>query len=302
MKKTILILAALLFLSIGNSYAQQVPHYTQYMYNMNILNPAYAGSKGPDIISFGTLYRSQWDDAPGAPKTLTADIHAAIDPSNGIGLSFVNDVYTAIEQNVITADYSHTLSLGKANLALGLKAGIHTYDINNDFYVRNPNDPVFANGIKDTQLNLGAGLFYYTDKYYLSVSIPNFLNNEGSDDGYNALDETHLFIAGGYVFDLSKDFKLKPHFLLFNIIDQPVQADINLNMLYLDTFELGVSYRTNDAISGMANVRLLETLRVGFAYDVHISDISDYSPVSYEFFLNYDWRLSKKVMLSPRYF
>ncbi len=302
MKKILLSLTALLFLSIGNSFAQQVPHYTQYMYNMNILNPAYAGSKGTDVISFGTLYRNQWAGADGAPKTLTANIHAAFNPNNGVGLSFINDNYTAIKQNVITADYSHTLHLGNANLAFGLKAGIHSYNVNNDVYVRDPNDPFFLNGEKGTRLNLGAGLFYYTDKYYLSVSVPNFVGGHGSQNRYNTLDKPNLFVAGGYVFDLSKDFKLKPHFLLFNVINQPIQTDINLNMLYLNTFELGISYRTNDAVSGMANVRLFKSLHVGMAYDVHISDISAYSPVSYEFFLNYDWSLNPKVMLSPRYF
>jgi len=303
MKKIILSLAGFLFLALGSVQAQQLPHYTQYMYNMNILNPAYAGSKGTEVISFGTLYRSQWYDAPGAPKTLTANVHGALNESNGIGLSFVNDDFGAVKQNMITADYSHTLNLGNANLALGLKAGVNLFDVNMDFYVIHPNDPVFAQDIKDTHLNVGAGVFYYTDKYYLSVSVPNFLANKYNDGkGYKSTDEIHLFVAGGYVFDLGKDFKLKPHFLVFNNLSQSLQADINLNMLYLNRFEIGASYRLNDAISGLVNVRLFDNLRIGYAYDHHISDISYYSPVSHELFLNYDWTLSKKVMLSPRYF
>jgi type IX secretion system PorP/SprF family membrane protein len=303
MKKILLSLVGILFLSIGNLHAQQLPHYTQYMYNMNILNPAYAGSKGTEIISFGSLYRMQWYDAPGAPTTMTANVHGALNENNGVGLSFIKDAYGAVKQNMITADYSHTLDLGNAKLALGLKAGVNLFNVNMDFYVIHPGDPVFAQDIKDTQLNLGAGLFYYTDKYYLSVSVPNFLANKyNGGNGYKSTDEMHLFVAGGYVFDISKDFKLKPHFLLFNNISQPIQADINLNTLYRNTFEFGVSYRLNDAVSAMFNVRLFQSLRLGYAYDVHISDISYYSPVSHEFFLNYDWSLSKKVMLSPRYF
>jgi type IX secretion system PorP/SprF family membrane protein len=303
MKKIILSFVGFLFLSIGSIHAQQLPHYTQYMYNMNILNPAYAGSKGTEVISFGSLYRMQWYDAPGAPSTLTANVHGAFNESNGAGLSFIKDTYGAVKQNMITADYSHTLQLGNAKLALGLKAGVNLFNVNMDFYVLQPNDPVFSQNIKDTHFNLGAGLFYYTDKYYLSVSVPNFLANKYNDgNGYKSTDEMHLFVAGGYVFNISKDFKLKPHFLLFNNISQPIQADLNLNMLYLDTFEFGVSYRLDDAVSALINVRLFQSLRLGYAYDVHISDISYYAPVSHEFFLNYDWSLSKKVMLSPRYF
>ncbi len=303
MKKIILSLAGFLYLAFSQLHAQQLPHYTQYMYNMNILNPAYAGSKGPEVISFGTLYRSQWYDEPGAPKTLTANVHGAFNENNGIGLSFINDKYGAVKQNMITADYSHTLNLGKGNLAFGLKAGVNLFDVNMDFYVIHPNDPVFAQDINDTHLNIGAGIFYYTDKYYLSVSVPNFIPNKyNGGKNYKSTDEAHLFVAGGYVFDLGKDFKLKPHFLVFNNISQSIQADINLNMLYLNRFEIGASYRLNDAISGLVNVRLFDNLRIGYAYDRHISDIKYYSPVSHELFLNYDWTLSKKVMLSPRYF
>ncbi len=303
MKKIIFSLVGLFFLSIGTIQAQQLPHYTQYMYNMNILNPAYAGSKGSDVISFGTLYRSQWYDEQGAPKTLTANVHGAFNENNGIGLSFINDSYGAVSQNAITADYSHTLRMGKHNLAFGLKAGVNLFDVDMNIYVIHPNDKVFAQNISDLQLNLGAGIFYYTDKYYLSVSVPNFLTNTYNDgEGYKSSDEIHMFVAGGYVFDIGSNFKLKPHFLLFNSLDQSIQADLNLNMLFANRFEIGISHRLQDAISGMFNVRLFDGLKIGYAYDRHISDIRYYSPSSHEFFLNYDWTLSKKVMLSPRYF
>jgi len=303
MKKIILSIIGLLYLSIGHIQAQQLPHYTQYMYNMNILNPAYAGSKGPEVISFGTLYRSQWDSASGGPKTLTANVHGAFNENNGVGLSFIDDKYGPIKQRMITADYSHTLHFDKTNLAFGLKAGINMFKVGNNYYIAQPNDPVLSNSLSDTRLNLGAGLFYYSDKYYLSVSVPNFVPNKfNKGNGYQATDQVHLFIAGGYVFDVSEDFKLKPHFLLFNSINQSIQADLNLNMLYDNRFELGLSYRLNDAVSGLFNIRLFDSLRVGYAYDIHLSDIAYYSPTSQEFFLNYDWSLSKKVMLSPRYF
>ncbi len=303
MKKIILSIVGFLFLSLGSIQAQQLPHYTQYMYNMNILNPAYAGSRGPEVISFGTLYRNQWYGAPGNPKTLTANIHGAFNDNNGAGLSFIKDEFGPVKQSMITADYSHTLHFKNSNLAFGLKAGVNLYNTNNDYYIVHPNDPVLANSLSDTRLNLGAGVFYYSDKYYLSVSVPNFLANKfNGGNGYQATDEVHLFVAGGYVFNFGKIFKLKPHFLLYNNISQAIQADLNLNFLFLDRFEFGTSYRLSDSVNFLFNVRLFDSLRLGYAYDVHVSDVSYYSPVSHEFFLNYDWALSKKVMLSPRYF
>jgi len=304
MKKIILSLFGFIFLMTGSVQAQQVPHYTQYMYNMNILNPAYAGSKGAEIISFGTLYRSQWYDEPGAPKTFTANVHGAINKNNGLGLSFINDEYGAVSQNTVTVDYSHTLDLGNSKLAFGLKAGVNLLDVGlMDLYVVDPNDPLFSQNISDSQLNIGAGVFYYTEHFYLSFSIPNFLQNSyNGGEGYEAVDEMHMFLAGGYVFNIGDNFKLKPHFLLFNDSGQPIQADLNLNMLFAERFEVGISHRLQDAISGMFNIKLFNGLRVGYAYDRHISDVRFYSSASHEFFLNYDWNLSKKVMLSPRYF
>jgi len=304
MKKIIFSLFGFLFLSIGAVQAQQLPHYTQYMYNMNILNPAYAGSKGDEIVSIGTLYRSQWHDEPGAPQTLTFNAHGMFSQNNGLGLSFVNDKYGKVEQNFITADFSHTLNLGKSKLALGIKAGVNLFSLGlRDLYVVDPGDPLFADDISDTLFTVGAGAFYYTDHYYLSVSVPNFLQNKyNGGAGYEATDEMHLFVAGGYVFDIGNNFKLKPHFLLFNNVGQKMQADLSLNMLFANRFDIGVSHRLHDAIIGMFNIKLMKGLRIGYAYDRHVSDIRFYSPSSHEFFLNYDWNLGKDVMLSPRYF
>ncbi len=303
MKKIILSIVGFIFLSLGTIQAQQLPHYTQYMYNMNILNPAYAGSRGPEVISFGTLYRNQWYDAPGNPKTLTANVHGAFNLTNGAGLSFINDQFGPVKQSLITVDYSHTLHFKKTHLAFGLKAGVNLFNVNDDFQLVHPNDPLLSDGLKDTRFNLGAGLFYYGDNYYLSVSAPNFLPSKyNGGDGYNAKDETHMFVAGGYVFSFGKSFKIKPHFLLYNNVSQKMQADLNLNFLFVNKFEFGTSYRIDDSVNFLFNLRLFDSLRIGYAYDVHFSDISVYSPISHEFFLNYDWSFGKKVMLSPRYF
>ena len=304
MKKILFSLIGILFLFSGKIQAQQLPHYTQYMYNMNILNPAYAGSKGTEIISFGTLYRTQWYKGVDAPKTLTFNAHGAINENNGLGVSFINDTYGSIDQNAITLDYSHTLNVGEANLALGLKAGVNLFKNGlSDLYVIHPGDPLFQNDINDTQFNVGAGAFFYTDKYYISFSVPNFLKSKyNGGTPYEGTSVMHWFLAGGYVFNIGNNFKLKPHFMVYQAENVSPSADINLNALFMNRFEIGFSHRLKDALSAMINFRLFNGLTVGYAYDRHISDIRHYSPNSHEVFLNYDWSLGKKVMLSPRYF
>lgn len=65
------LLLVILFASVSllEVQAQQDPHYTQYMYNMSVMNPAYAGSK--ESLSMGLLYRKQWVDIEDAPTTGT---------------------------------------------------------------------------------------------------------------------------------------------------------------------------------------------------------------------------------------
>ena len=103
--------------------AQQDPHYTQYMYNMSVMNPAYAGSK--ENLSMGLLYRKQWVDIEGAPSTATFFGHMPAGKNVGLGLSVINDKLGPVEENNIYGDFSYTLQLGGDHkLAFGLKAGV----------------------------------------------------------------------------------------------------------------------------------------------------------------------------------
>ncbi|HFS67229.1 MAG TPA: type IX secretion system membrane protein PorP/SprF [Flavobacteriia bacterium] len=303
MKKIVLNFASLLLFLISSSLFAQQPDYTHYMYNMNILNPAYAGFEGPEIISFGTLYRNQWGNGPNFPKTLTANINAAINDNNGIGLSFTKDKYGAVKQNGIVADYSYTINLGKNNLAFGLKAGIELFKAKSNTLISQTNYPVFAQDINDTNIIIGAGALYYNDHYYIALSSPNLLQKKYLSGLQNEItNEIYVYMSGGYIVDLSKDFKLKPNILVYNDANQNIQTHLTLQTIYSDTFEFGMSYRVQNAISAMFGLKLFDSLRLGYAYDIHLSDTGIYSSVTQEFLLNYNWKLNKKVMLSPRYF
>ena len=116
----------LILLVFSDIYAQQDPQYTQYMYNTQVVNPGYAGSK--EVLSFGALMRSQWVGLDGAPKTGTFTIDGPVSSAKnmGLGLSIVVDeIGPAIETN-FTVDYSYTIKVGEnKNVAFGLKAGMH---------------------------------------------------------------------------------------------------------------------------------------------------------------------------------
>ena len=166
--KKIFFTTLLMVFAFIDSNAQQDPHYTQYMYNMNVINPAYAGSK--ENLSFGLLYRKQWVDIEGAPSTFSLSGSLPVGKNVGVGLSIISDKIGPVEENNVYGDFSYTLNLGgEHRLAFGLKAGATFHKVAlfseiGESNVPDPNDPAFAENTSNTFLNIGTGLFYYTEK------------------------------------------------------------------------------------------------------------------------------------------
>ena len=260
MKNRKIILALLgLLLWITDSYAQQDAQYTQYMYNMNVINPAYAGSRG--TLSLGLLARSQWTNVNGGPKTMTFDAHAPVGKKVGMGLSVIADEIGPAKEQNIYADFSYTLTTSQeGRLAFGLKAGVTLLNVNLLDVVlpqtATGDDPLFDENINDAFPNVGAGVYYYNDKWYAGFSVPNLLKSEHLDKeniNTKASEEIHYFLTTGYVFDLSSTLKFKPSILVKGVTGAPVSFDVNANFLMYDRFEVGASYRWQDAVSMLFN-------------------------------------------------
>ncbi|UPQ79811.1 type IX secretion system membrane protein PorP/SprF [Flavobacterium azooxidireducens] len=311
MKKIVLTLAFALMIALDGQ-AQQDPHYTQYMYNMNIMNPAYAGSK--ESLSVGLLYRAQWVEIEGAPKTGTLSIHSPVGKNVGLGLSAITDKIGPVEENNVYADFSYTLNLGgEHRLAFGIKGGATFHkvglfsDIGNGF-VPDPDDPAFSENSSNTYLNLGSGLFYYNQKFYAAFSVPNMLKSKHLDVTQNGQEYEfgsevqHYFLTAGYVFDLSENTKFKPSFMMKSSFNAPTSLDVSANVLFFNKFELGATYRLEDSFGGMINFAITPSIRVGYAYDHIVSDLNVTTPASHEFMLLFDLNFSKKISISPRFF
>ena len=298
-------------LSLGGlieATAQQDPHYTQYMYNMNVINPAYAGSK--ENLAFGLLYRAQWVNMDGAPTTGTFSGHSPVGKNVGLGLSAIVDQVGPVKESNVYADFSYTLNLGgEHRLALGLKAGATFHDVGlysqiGNGFVPAPGDPAFSEDINNTYFNVGAGFFYYTDNYYVSFSVPNMLKSKHLDLSPNQFgsEVQHYFLTGGYVFQVSENVKLKPSFLLKSAFNVDPSIDGSLNALFFERFEIGATYRLDDSFGGMVNYAITPNLRIGYAYDHIVSDLRVTTPSSHEIMLLFDLNFPKKVSRSPRFF
>ncbi len=293
-RKIILVLLGLL-LWITDFYAQQDAQYTQYMYNMNVINPAYAGSRG--TLSLGLLARSQWTNVNGGPKTMTFDAHAPVGKKVGMGLSVIADEIGPAKEQNIYADFSYTLTTSQeGRLAFGLKAGVTLLNVNLLDVVlpqtATGDDPLFDENINDAFPNIGAGVYYYNDKWYAGFSVPNLLKSEHLDKeniNTKASEEIHYFLTTGYVFDLSSTLKFKPSIMVKGVSGAPLSFDVNANFLMYDRFEVGASYRWQDAVSMLFNFGVTRSFRVGYAYDYTISEFSNSNTGgSHELILLYD--------------
>ena len=303
MRNTYLILGFLLIALFYNktTYSQQDPQYTQYMYNMNVVNPAYAGSK--ESLSITTLFRDQWTGIEGSPRTFTLSGHSPVGNGLGLGFSAINDEIGPVEETNAYADVSYTIDFANDHhLAFGVKAGATFQDVGLlDLQLQDFNDVAFSENVSETFFNVGAGVFYYTDNWYVSLSVPNFLSASYLDVNGREFgtDEQHFFATAGYVFQLNQDIKFKPSVFVKSEFNSIVSYDVNANFLFYEKFEVGASYRAEDSFSGLIGFRPTDWVQVGFAYDSSVSDINE---PSYEAFVTFNILFKKKTYLSPRYF
>jgi len=313
MKHSYLTILVLVLVTTVSGLAQQDPQYTQYMYNTQIVNPAYAGSR--DALSFGALYRTQWVGLEGAPKTGTFTVNSPIGSLDnmGLGLSIVRDeIGPAIDSNV-NIDYSYSINTSDTGeLSFGVKAGFNILDV--DFTKLNifdTNDPRFQNNVDNkVQPQVGAGVYYHTEKFYAGLSVPNFFTTDHYDESNitNLDNETiaaerlHYFLIAGYVFDLSDNLKFKPATLVKAVGGSPLQWDVSANFLINEKFTLGAAYRWSAAFSGLVGFQATDGIFIGFGYDYQTTDIEQFSDGSYEIMLRFDLFKKPERVLTPRFF
>lgn len=293
--------------------AQQDPQFTHYMYNMNVINPAYA-TDNAGVVNLGGLYRTQWVGAVGAPKTATIFAHSPIAKRVEMGLSVVNDaIGDVVKENNIYADFAYVLPVSeKTKLSFGLKGGVTLFDVNfNGFqYSDIQADPAFANNINKVFPNVGVGTFLFSNNYYLGLSAPNLLTTKHIDrkNGVQTtgVEAIHYFFTGGYVFELNPNLKLKPAFMAKGVSGSPVAIDLTTNVLINNLFELGAGYRFDDSVSGLVNFYIQPNLRIGYSYDYTLTNLGKYNSGSHEIFLLFDLDLSslssRTYLKSPRFF
>ena len=303
MRTKILIFA--LMLTCYSGFAQQDAQYTQYMYNTININPAYAGSRG--VMSVFGLHRTQWVGLDGAPTTNTFSLNTPINNSNlGVGFSLVNDRIGPTSDNTISADISYTVTMNEVyKLSFGVKASGNIFNLDTDkLDPSNPIDPNLQNFNNEFSPNFGAGVYLHSDKLYLGLSVPNFMQDSKYNDNEVAVfqERMNFYFIGGYVFDVSPSIKFKPAFLTKMVTGSPLQVDASANFLFFDKFMLGGAYRWDAAVSALAGFQVTDGLFIGYSYDMETTQLRRYNSGSHEVFLRFELFNKVSKMVSPRFF
>jgi type IX secretion system PorP/SprF family membrane protein len=274
--------------------AQQIPHYTQYLYNMQIINPAHVGLKSD--LNLSLLSRQQWAGVEGAPITNTFSISGRTLRRLGLGFSVVNEKIGFTDLNNINLDASYSVPISqKATISLGLKAGIAMFDNNFSQAITSDNDSYES--FSGRHPNIGFGMVYYKSNYFIGASIPyildtpvfktaSYLNSEFNINYQN------FFVVAGAVFELSETVEYKPSLIVKNNENLPITFDINSNFVYNNLVEGGISYRYENSLSVIFAILLNKRYRIGYAYDHKLAKFGD-NLYSHEIILTVDLDLNR---------
>lgn len=291
-------------------YGQRDPVYSQYMFDKVLINPAYAGSSNWIVGSL--KYRNHLMGIEGAPQTNLFTFHAPIQKKNmGVGLKAIYDVTAVTNTLTVTGIYSYHLGFGDGKLSFGLEGGmVHSSTDFQKLIRHDADDPSIPDAVEVAIVpDASFGIYYSAEKYYAGAALyhlfssiplmPETVNNEMIQMAKTA------YLFGGYILDVSKSFALEPGGLLRYAPGAPLQADLNLNLVYNERITLGGSYRTGGAAAVLLKVDVTEGIRIAYSYDINFSRLSNFSSGSHEIMLSFGRKLlppAVKTEVHPRYY
>lgn len=279
MRKSIITIITITFTLLINTKAlgQQDPNFTLYNFNMNIINPAFAGIK--DSPELNLVYRNQFIGIEDSPRTISLSYSTPLGKNLGIGVSFINDQVFVLTQNDVAIDISYKLKISEeSNLYFGLKTGGGFTNIDLTKVSIPTTDALFSQNQSFFNPHIGAGLNFESTRFYISISTPNFLRGERYEKQGNvpaaAVDKAHFYLGGGYHFELSKSLLLTPMFMMRTVEGAPTSYDVGASLEMNQKFTVGTNMRVDETVSLYGLIKVVDKIKLGFAYDITTSDVN----------------------------
>jgi len=308
MKKIIITLA--LILSSWSLFAQQELQMSHYLFNGLFWNPGYTGST--DYTRFTAMYRHQMTNYSGAPRTGMFSVDVPLRYDNmGVGLQLTADHVGVTTLTEVFATYAYQIRFTeKISLGIGVRAGVSNYNSKlSDLTVWDAGDVQFDNNTRNLMVpKVGLGLYLHGERFYVGASVPTLWAYDADHDLSVDINKAswlrrHYLMSAAYVFKLNKDFDLKPSVFAKYVNNAPFQSDLNLTVGFKEMLFLTLGYRTNSAAIAMLEVRPIEFLRIGYAFDLSTPDyLRMYGGTTHEIMIGYDILSKTAKFKTPRYF
>ena len=309
MKKSAII--CMLVLNCSLAFSQQDPIFTQYMFNKLAINPAYAGSS--EALSFDLIDRFQWVGVDDGPNTLSFTAQTNMpNPHLGAGLYVYRDALGPSIETGLMGSFAYRILFPKATLSMGAQFGFDYMNIDwGALNPEDPNDPLLQDQVKNRAVpDAGVGFYFYAKRYYVGISSTHLLQNkivvsENVDDGTTSFSKLlrHFYAMGGGVVPISDNLDFRPAVMIKYVQNAPVQADLSLALLIHKVFWIGVSYRTENCLTMMAEVNIMKNLHIGYSYDAWFNQLAGFNKGSHEIRIGYDIDVFRTERLTtPRYF
>jgi len=286
------------------AFAQQDPLYSQNQFNQSMINPAYTGVN--NVLNATVIGRRQWVGLEGAPKTSIVNISSSLFNNKvGLGLIALDDRFGVNKNTELQLLYAYRIDLlnGKS-FSFGLQTGYINYSYDYDQLTLEQDDQVLtlADG-NITRFNVGAGAYYRTNDFYLGLSIPRMLNTNVNENGVNStIYRRHLYISGGYVFDMSTSMKFKPSAVLKVVEGQPLSIDLNASLLLMETLWVGASIRNFNAIGLNSQFEINDQIRLGYSFEYPLNAMGGIVFSTHELMISFDIEMLRGQINGPRYF
>lgn len=292
-KYKLLIVCLLLGVSF---YGQETaPSYLLYHYNMNVLNPAYAGVSEKTEIGLGFRKRQMdFDDDSG---TQFISFSKGIGRNLGIGVSIVNDKVFISKEMSTVIDISYKLQMDRTtNLYFGMKAGGTFYAI--DFNSLGVSDPLFADNISTFNPTVGIGAYLKGERYFVNLSSPNLilsevqspkLNSEGDVISESTQEKMHVYAGAGYRFSITETIDLTPSVFSRFVSDEDMLLDVSAVADFSNKIEAGLTYRLNTSVVVSVLLKVIKNTSFGYAYESTTSEYSALSSGTHEFIVTFSW-------------
>jgi len=297
----------ILILPAFTALAQQQPSTDLYMFEGLAINPAYAGTQVQ--LSATLIHRDQWVNFPGAPVTQYFSTHSSFMRNKiGVGLMVSQDQIGIHTDMSVYGSFSYKIISKGGNLSFGIQGGAN--QITSDFNllnIKDQSDVILQGKITTLNPNFGAGLYYYNADSYLGFSVPYMLNsNIIKSEGVlsEARRYRYYYLNGGTTVPVNNEVKFKPSALVRFQEGSPLSFDLNANFILYETVGVGISYRWDDSLISIFEVKLHESLHLGYAYEYTLSDINKFSNGSHEIMLNWRYKIPfiHKGLDCPSYF